>query len=298
MLPLHSQPLVECGQHHAGRSGILVPYGGNHDHPVALLGGQHQVRRPGNHLAVSSGALQRLEHVGDIFEADQQVIHDLGATGHLHDSAQDAGGHQGLHHQAPPAGPRGIQHQEVSQNGGDPVPVHVHPGAVGLPDLQSDPIGIGIAGKHQARADLVGEIPGRCGGLGHLRIGGLEGNDREGAVGVLTGRGPNRKVQPAQQVAHRLQSATAEGRVDHGQFGPRDEGVSIQLQVSVQVALVEILGNGPHQALGKRPGEGNAPDGSGLPHGVHQGLVLRRHRLAAEGVVDLDPVVVGGVVGG
>ena len=61
---------------------------------------------------------------------------------------------------------------------------------------------------------------------------------------------------------------------------------------------MELLGDGPNQAIGKPLGEGLAPDGGGLPHGVHQGLVLRRHRLTAEGVIDLDPVVVGGVVGG
>ena len=246
--------LVERRQVHAGGRGVLVADARQHDHAVALLGGEHQPLRRARDPADGLAALEPLQHVRDVLEADQQVVDDWRVARLVDDPAQDPGGDERRDHEAPPPRPLGIEHQVVGEDGGDLVAVEVEPAAVRAARISSPTRSAsGSRGQHDRRTLRLGEGPRGLGRLEHLRVRRAERDRGEAAVGSLGVRHAHGKAEPLQQVAHRVEAAAAQRREDDGDVRPGAKMPVVELLVEVEVdGVCSAPGSAPPAACARR----------------------------------------------
>ena len=185
----------------------------------------------------------------------------------------------------------------VAKDGGDLVAIEVVPGAVGKARVHADAVGVGITGQDDADAVPVGELPGRGGGVGHLRIGRLEGNGGKAAVEALVGGDQQGKAEPFEHHLHGVHAAAAQRRIDHRRVGPGRVEVPVKPDVGVDIGGREVRG----ATGGSFPTEGPPRNGRVRTSVAFSMVSTSRWSsggdgLAAVGVVDLDAVVVRGIV--
>src|SRR5260370_23480643 len=125
---LPPEPLVDAGQIHARGSRIFVPNGWIDDNSMALFRRQHEFVGRTFYVSVPAVLFQFLEDVGDILEAHQQIVDQLGIACLVNDFPENPGCDQRLDDQSFPSWAFGIEHQEIAENSGDLVAVEVIPG--------------------------------------------------------------------------------------------------------------------------------------------------------------------------
>ena len=137
---------------------------------MALFSRYHQILGPRLDFAVTTRGPELLKHVGDVLEADQEVVDRRRAAAQLRDAREKLGRDQRFNHEAGTPRSLRVEHERVAENACELVAVEVVPGSIREFHLDPGAVRVGIGGQHDVRSNLVREAAGRLGRLWHLGV--------------------------------------------------------------------------------------------------------------------------------
>ncbi len=301
---LVTQAAAQLRQEQRAAAGVLVAQRRTHQHPVALLGAQQEVAETGAHVAPSAVRFDRVQHLPDVLEPDEQVADDLHPVG-ARDARQQLGRDRGLdekrvrRQRAP--GPMRLDDVGRQQHR-DLVAADRAPHAVGGRD-DAEPVGVRICREAGIGARGGGVRGQQVHRLDDLRIGNPEGDGGKRAVaGRLLGHQTEVRAGALQHIAHRVEAGAVQRRVrNHGTPGRLVGAAERTSEIRLHVPRVQG-GVPPSDASGGHRRIEVAAESVGCRHRIdrihrrRQFGILGWHRLTAACHVHLGAVVVRVVV--